>query len=144
MDCYHLRQALREARLSSLEESSFVTGTLLLVAGTVSAVVSEDPGGAAWALGTIGLAALAVCAISRGVRLYRANVAAMLPQSVGRVGVRVRPGRVSTATTAAFALVLPAAAAVALVGVVDWGWLAGSEPPGGEQGDGLMQERFGS
>jgi heat shock protein HtpX len=40
------------------------------------------------------------------------------------VSVRIRPGRVSTVKTAALALVLPAAAAVALVAVVDWGWIA--------------------
>jgi heat shock protein HtpX len=107
MDRYHVRQTLREAGISSLEESSFVTGILLLVAGTAVAWVRADPGGLAWALGTFGLAALGVCAIARGVRLYRANVAASLPQSVGRVGVRAHPGRVSTATTALFASTAP-------------------------------------
>jgi hypothetical protein len=124
MDRYQLRQVLREARLSSLEESSFVTGILLLVAAAGVAVVLGDPGGPARALGTMGLSVLVACAISRGVRLYRANEVASLPQSVGKVGVRVRSRWVSTAATAAFALILPAAAAVALVTVVDWGWTA--------------------
>jgi heat shock protein HtpX len=124
MGLFHLRQVMREARVSGFEESSFITGILLLVVGTVEAWVREDPGGPAWTLGTIGLGALGLCAISRGVRLYRANVTASLPRSVGKVSVRIRPRRISTAITATFALVLPSAAAVALVAVVDWGWLA--------------------
>ena len=51
-------------------------------------------------------------------------MAASLPRSVGRVGVRIRPRRVSTVSTATFALVLPVAAAAALVAAVEWGWLA--------------------
>jgi heat shock protein HtpX len=62
-------------------------------------------------------------ALSRGVRIYRAGVAASLPGSVGRVGVRIRPRRISTTLTAVFALVLPAAATGALVVLVEWGWL---------------------
>jgi heat shock protein HtpX len=124
VDRYYARQVLRKSRLSGFEEHSLVTGILLLVTATAAALVREEPGGLAWALGTLGLGVLGVCAISRGVRLYRANVAASLPRSVGRVGVRVRPGWISSATTATFALVLPAAAAVALVAVVEWGWLA--------------------
>jgi heat shock protein HtpX len=42
---------------------------------------------------------------------------------VGRVTIRVRPGRVSSVVTASFALVLPAAAGVALVAALEWGWL---------------------
>jgi heat shock protein HtpX len=121
---YHVPRAQREGRLSRFEEDLLLSGILLLVTGTVVAVARGDAGGLAWLLGTIGLGALGICAISRGMRLYRSNAAASLPQSVGKVGVRVRPRRVSTATTVVFALVLPAAAAVALVAVVDWGWLA--------------------
>jgi Zn-dependent protease with chaperone function len=124
MDRFHVRRVLREARLSSVEESSFVTGVLLVLAGALMAVAGDDPGGPARALGTIGLGVLGVLAIRRAVCLYRVNVAASLPRSVGRVSVRIRPGRVSTVKTAALALVLPAAAAVALVAVVDWGWIA--------------------
>ena len=124
MERYHVRQKVRKARLSSFEEQSLVTGILLLVAGTVVAMAHEDLGGSAGLLGKIGLGLLGVCALSRAVRPYRANVAATLPQSVGRLGVRIRPRRVSTAITVAFALVLPAAASVALLAVVDWGWLA--------------------
>jgi heat shock protein HtpX len=123
MDRYHVRQTLGEAGPSRFEKDSFIAGILLLVAGTVVAVGRGDPGGLAWALGTFGLGVLALRAISRGVRLYRAGVTASLPESVGRVGVRVRPRRISTAATAVFALVLPAAAAIAFVILVDWAWL---------------------
>jgi hypothetical protein len=125
MERYHVRQSVRKARLSSFEEQSFVTGILLLVTGTVVAMVHDDPGGSAGLLGKIGLGLLGVCALSRGVRLYRANVAASMPQSVGRVGVRIRPRRVSTAITVAFALFLPAAASVALrPWRIGGGWLS--------------------
>ncbi|HMJ96943.1 MAG TPA: M48 family metalloprotease [Thermoleophilaceae bacterium] len=123
MHRYHVRQVLRDARMSGFEESSFVAGMLLLVAGTVFAIADGDPGGPAGTLGTIGLGVLGVCAISRALRLYLASAPASLPRSVGRVAVRIRPRWVSTATTATFALVLPAAAAVTLVVAVDWGWL---------------------
>ncbi len=124
MERYHVRRALADARISGFEEHSFLTGILLLAAGTVLAVYNGTPGGPAELLGMLGLGALAVCALSRGARLYSAGVAASLPRSVGRVGVRIRPRRLSTATTAAFALVLPACAAGALVAIVAWGWLA--------------------
>ena len=71
-----------------------------------------------WALAVLGL-----CATSRALRLYRANVTAALPESVGRVGIRIRPRRISTVTTAMLALVLPTAAAVTMVALVEWGWL---------------------
>ena len=60
MDRYHVRQALRGARLSSFEESSLVTGILLLAAGTVVAIVCDDPGGPAWALGELGSPGIAI------------------------------------------------------------------------------------
>lgn len=110
--------------MSRFEEQSAVTGVLLVVAGCVLAAVNASVGGPAWVVGTAGLGALALCALSRGVRLYRAGVTASLPESVGRVGVRIRPGRVSTAATLTFALVVPVAAVVALVALVEWGWLA--------------------
>ena len=109
--------------MSGFEEHSFLTGVLLLMAGVVLAMV-YGPGGTARALGAIGLGAFGLCALSRGLRLYLANVTASMPESVGRVGVRVRPGRVSTAATAAFAVLLPCAVFVALVALVEWGWLA--------------------
>jgi heat shock protein HtpX len=40
------------------------------------------------------------------------------------VGVRVRPRKISTATTVVFALLLPAGAVVAFVAAVTWAWLA--------------------
>lgn len=98
-------------------------GLLLLVAAPVVAAANGSFGGPARLVGAIGLSVLGVHAISRGVRLYRAGVATSLPRSVGRVSVRVRPGPVSSVVTASFALVLPAAAGVALVAVVEWGWV---------------------
>jgi heat shock protein HtpX len=123
MDMDDLRQLLREARVSRFERDSFLTGALLIGAALVLAIVNGDLGGSAWALGALGLAVLGLCATSRAVRLYRANVTAALPESVGRAGIRIRPSRIETVTTALLALVLPAAAAVALVALVEWGWL---------------------
>jgi heat shock protein HtpX len=120
---YRLRQLLREARVSRFEEHSLLTGLLLIGAALVLAVVNGDLGGAAWALGALALGVLGLCATSRAVRLYRANVPAALPESVGRAGIRIRPRWISTVTTAMLALVLPAATAVALVALVEWGWL---------------------
>jgi heat shock protein HtpX len=119
----HLRQLLREARVSRFEEHSFLTGLLMIGAALVLAVVNGDLGGAARALGALALVVLGLCATSRGVRLYRANVTATLPESVGRAGIRIRPRWISTVTTALLALVLPAVAAVAMVTLVEWGWL---------------------
>jgi hypothetical protein len=65
VDGYHLRQALRKARLSSIEESSLVTGILLLVTGALMAMINDDLGGPAGALGRIGLGVLGVCALAR-------------------------------------------------------------------------------
>jgi heat shock protein HtpX len=123
MDGFHLRQLLRDARVSRFEEHSFLVGVLSICAALVLAIFNGDLGGSAWALGALGLAVLGLCATSRGVRLYRANVTAALPESVGRAGIRIRPPRIATVTTAMLALVLPAAAAVALVVWVEWGWL---------------------
>lgn len=120
---YHLRQLLRDSRVSRFEEHSFVTGLLLIVAAVVLAVANGDLGGAARVLGALGLAVLGLCATSRAVRLYRANVTAALPESVGRAGIRIRPRWVATAATALLALVVPAAATVAMVALVKSGWL---------------------
>ena len=124
MEAYHVRQLLRQAPMSRFEEHAFLTGMLLLAAGFVMVLVHGSPGGPAGLLGSLGLGVLALCALSRGARLYRAGVAASLPKSVGRVRVRVRPGLVSTVITATFALLLPAVATVSLVVLVEWGWLA--------------------
>ena len=121
---YHVRRLMRDARVSKFEEHAFLVGFLLVVAGVVLAMVEGDIGGTARLLGLIGLGAFAVCALSRGVRLYLVGVAASLPRTVGRVGVRVRAGRPSTVITAFFALVAPGAATVALIVLVSWGWLA--------------------
>lgn len=118
-----LRQLLRDARVSRFEEQSFLIGLLLIAAAVVLAIVNGDMGGPARALGALGLAVLSLCATSRAVRLYRANVTAALPEAVGRAGIRIRPRWISTVTTAMLSLVLPAAAAVAMVALVEWGWL---------------------
>ena len=111
-------------RLSGFEKHTFVTGVLLLPAGFVLTMANEDPGGPAQLLGVIGLLLIAVCALSHAARLYRSGVPASLPRSVGRVGVRIRPRRLSTATTAFFSLGVPAGAATALVALMPWGWIA--------------------
>ena len=110
-------------RTSRFEDHSLVAGLLLLVAGLVVAAANASLGGSARLVGAVGLGVLALYSISRGVRLYRAGAATLLPGSVGRVTIRVRPGRVSSVVTASFALVLPAAAGVALVAALEWGWL---------------------
>ena len=110
-------------RTSRFEDHSLIAGLLLLVAGLVVAAANASLGGSARLVGAIGLGVLALYSISRGVRLYRAGAATSLPRSVGRVTIRVRPGRLSSLVTASFALVLPAAAGVALVAVLEWGWL---------------------
>ena len=110
-------------RTSRFEDHSLVAGLLLLVAGLVVAAANASLGGSARLVGAVGLGVLALYSISRGVRLYRAGAATSLPRSVGRVTIRVRPGRVSSVVTASFALVLPAAAGVALVAALEWGWL---------------------
>jgi heat shock protein HtpX len=120
---YHLRQLLRDSRVSQFEEHSFQTGLLLIVAAVVLAAVNGDLGGAARVLGALGLAVLGLCATSRAVRLYRANVTAALPESVGRAGIRIRPRWIATAATAVLAVVLPVAAIVAMVALVKSGWL---------------------
>lgn len=121
---YHLHKALREADLSLLEESAALAGVALLVAGLIAAAAGNTAGGLARGLGTVGLAAFAACACSRALRRYRAGAGAALPRSVARVHVRARPSRVFSAVTAALALGLPPAAAVALLVAVPWGWLA--------------------
>src|SRR3954447_8985768 len=120
---YRMRKLLREARVSRFEEHLFLTGLLSIVAAVVLAIVNGDLGGPPGALGALALAVLGLCATSRAVRLYRANVTAALPESVGRTGIRIRPRWISTVTTALLALVLPAAAAVAMVVLVESGWL---------------------
>ena len=110
--------------MSRFEEHSFLTGLLLIVAAVVLAIVNGDFGGSARTLGALALAVMGLCATSRGLRLYRANVTAALPESVGRASIRIRPGRISTVTTAMLALALPVAGAVAMVALVEWGWLA--------------------
>jgi hypothetical protein len=140
---YRLRQLLREARVSRFEEHTFLTGLLLIGAAVVLALVNGDLGGAAQALGALGLAVLGLCATSRAVRLYRANVTAALPESVGREGIRIRPRWISTVTTAMLALVLPAAGAVAIVALVESGWLVVTGASPGPAHPGRRRGRVG-
>jgi len=123
MDRYHVRRAAQAARLSKFEEQSLLTGPLLLLAAVVLAALNDSAGGPARALALIGLGVLGLCATVRGLRLYRAGAAGSMPASVARVRVRIRPRRISTATTAGLALVLPAAACVVILAVVEWSWL---------------------
>ena len=115
---------VRRGRLSWLEVTALRTGLLAIVAGAVWAfVVSDARGGVPRVLGLAGLLALLLCAGSRGVRLYRAGVKSSLPAAVGRTHVRIRPARGFIASAVVVALVLPLAAAVAIVAIVDWSWL---------------------
>jgi heat shock protein HtpX len=123
MHRYHVLQALRAAKLSALEEGALLAGPLLILAAVVTAVAGGEPGGLARVVGLAGLAALLLCAASRAVRRYGAGTTASLPTSVARVFVRTRPSRMVTAITGVLALGLPLAAGVALVSLVDWGWL---------------------
>src|SRR3954471_20793685 len=120
---YHVQRALRLARLSGFEQHSLLAGVLLIVAAVVAVFVLKDVGGPARAIGLAGLTALMICAASRGARLYRAGITASLPVSVGRVNVRVRPARASSAATFVLALVLPLGAGVAVLALVGWAWL---------------------
>src|SRR6185503_1477579 len=124
MERYHLRRLLREARLSGFEQHALTTGVLLLPAALVLAIVNDSIGGPARALAAVGFATLALCAASRGARLYHASAAASLPRSVGRVPVRIRPRGLWTLATATLAVGLPIAATAAFISLVDAAWLA--------------------
>jgi heat shock protein HtpX len=110
-------------RTSSFEHHSLIAGLLLLVAAPIVAAAEDSLGGSARLVAVIGLGVLGLHALSRSVRLYRAGVPASLPESVGRVTVPMRPGRIASATTAFLALGLPVAAGVTLVTLLDWIWL---------------------
>ena len=119
----HWQRALRATQLSAFEGSSSLAGVLLTVAGAVAAVAASEAGGLPRAVGLAGLGAIALCAASRGVRLYRAGVSASLPASVGKLKVRVRPARGFGVLTMALAVALPLAVAVAVLVLVEWAWL---------------------
>ena len=119
-----LRIEGHRARLTALEVTALRTGVLAIVVGAVWAFVQSDARvGVPRVLGLAGLLALALCGAMRGVRLYRAGVKASLPATVGRTQVRIRPARGFIASSVIVALVLPLAAAVAIVAFVDWSWL---------------------
>ena len=117
-------QADRRVRHLGVEERLLVTGIVLLVVAPVTAVATGSPDGPARVLGSAGLAALALCAAWGNLRLYQASASGSPPRSVGKIDVRVSPPLVSTATTVAFALVLPAGLAIVLLALVPWAWLA--------------------
>ena len=123
MHRYHVRQALRAARISAFERHSSLAGLLLILAAPVAAMVTKDLGGLPQAIALAGLALLVMYAASRGVRMYRAGMTASLPASVGKMQVRVRPARGFVVSTVAIALVLPLAAGVAVLALVEWAWL---------------------
>jgi heat shock protein HtpX len=116
--------ASQKRRLSVFEVATLQTGLLAVAVGAVTALfVSDATGGVPRVLGLAGLAALLLCAASRGGRLYRAGIKASLPAAVGRTPVRIRPARGFIACAVVVAVVLPLAAAVALLVIVDWAWL---------------------
>jgi heat shock protein HtpX len=119
----HSRQVLRGARVSAFEGHSSIAGLVLILAAFVAAIASGDTGGLAQTIALAGFVAFALCAASRGVRVYRAGVTASLPASVGKTHVRIRPARAFGVVTVALALLLPLAAAVAVLAVVEWAWL---------------------
>lgn len=108
---------------SLLEERSLLTAVLVTVGAVAAAVVRDDPGGLARAMGLLALAGVALVAISRGVRQYRAGMPASLPTSVARVRVATRPARALSLVTVGLALVLPLVLAVALLALTEWAWL---------------------
>jgi len=120
---YHVQRAVGAEKFSAFEEEALIGGILLIVAAVVAAMAAGDAGGLAREIGSLGLAGLLTFAASRGFRLYRARAAAALPTSVGRVRVHARAARGFIVSTVALALVLPLAAGVAVLVLVEWAWL---------------------
>ena len=118
--------------LSALEANLLLAALVLILAGAGASAVAWDAGDLRRVVGTAGLVALVVGATMRGVRLYRAGTAASLPTAVGRVPMRVRPARGFGLLAVTVALVLPLAAAVAVLATV----AAGGRARAGERLDG--------
>src|SRR5690242_2103958 len=114
---------LLAARLSTFEACTLRSGLLLLVFAAAASVFMWDARGYPRFVGMAGLAVLGLCAASRGVRMYRAGVKASLPASVGRTRVRIHPARGFVVSSVVLGLLLPLAAAVGVLAVVDWAWL---------------------
>jgi heat shock protein HtpX len=123
MHRYHAHRALRGAKLSALEECSLLVGLVLITAALTVAFLWHHTGGSIRAIALIGFGSVAICAGSRGVRLYRAGVTASLPTSVARVEVPARPPAAISVITPTLALALPLAAVVTVLAVVYWSWL---------------------
>jgi heat shock protein HtpX len=124
MHRYYVHQAWRAAALSGFEKDALFGGIAMLAVAVFVTVFTGDAGGVARALGTAGVAALAVAASSRGARHHRAGAQAALPTSLARVRVRARPLRVFSVVAFVFAVVLPLAVVAAVLALVVWGWLA--------------------
>jgi heat shock protein HtpX len=118
-----VHRTLRKAKLTSLEEGSLLAGIVLVAVAFAAAFLAHDAGGPIRAIALVGLGGAAICAASRGVRLYLAGVTASLPTSVARVPVRAHPSRAMSLITVALALALPLAAVVTLLALIDWSWL---------------------
>ena len=114
---------LLAAKLSTFERNALLVGVFSVVAAIGMAFGFETTGGSVRFMGLAGLLALLICASSRGIRLYRAGIRAALPTSVGRTRVRIRPSRGFGVLTVALAIVLPLAAVVAVLILVEWAWL---------------------
>jgi Zn-dependent protease with chaperone function len=112
---------MHSLRVSTLEVNLLLSGVTLIVAGVGATIIASDAGDLRRVAGTAGLAALVLCAASRGVRLYRAGTRASLPTAVGRV--RIREAHGFGVLAVAIALGLPLAAAATLLAVVEWAWL---------------------
>ncbi len=109
--------------LPALEANLLLAALVLILAGAGASVVAWDAGDLRRVVGTAGLVALVLGATARAVRLYRAGTTASLPTAVGRVPMRVRPARGFGLLAVTVALVLPLAAAVAVLATVEWAWL---------------------
>jgi heat shock protein HtpX len=123
MPGFDLRIDLPRAHLSRLEKRSLAAGVLLITVAVAAVFPSHQLGGPVRATALVGLAGLAICSVSRGIRLYRAGVTASLPTSVGRVPIRTRPSRAGGAITVILALVLPLGACVGVLALVSWSWI---------------------
>ena len=109
--------------LSRLEKASLLTAVLLIVAAVIAIATTRSPGGIARMIGSVGLAALVVCAASRGVQRYRDGTTASLPEAVAKVRVRIGPARGFTLVSLMVAIGVPLAAIVVLLALIEWSWL---------------------
>jgi heat shock protein HtpX len=119
-----------DAHVSRLEFGVSLAAALVIPPAAVVALFTEDPGGILRMIGTIAIAAIVACAVTRSVRVYRAGTPAPLPTSVARVRVRVRPARGFGVAAVALGLALPLGVVATLLAMIEWAWL----PIGGALG----------